>query len=380
MMFPRTNIRTEGIACTVLLGLLSFLCSCATAPQQSKIVPASKLPADAAINREAGRGGHLIVKLRLESGEEIPFLVDTGSPFTIVDKSLEEKLGKRVGKMRVWNSFGGQQRAGVFPAVPLYLGDTPLMTGDHIYSYDFKGHTTAILGLDCLSHYCIQLDFERGTMRFLNSAQTNRPDAGVAFPIAIRSGYPLVHEAGFVGESTDLLIDLGCNIDGLTARGTNRFEGIYLPESTWNNQTYSNLIVVAFSHVDALGLRFLARHLVTLDFPNHTMYLKRTDGNTLDDEGVSDPSESARKSGLKFLMNVAAKGQLPGCSANGKAPVYFEEDSAADSKSIVYKLWQNNASITHYALARTNLQAPWVLQKAWKLGSDGKIIEEYHAP
>ena len=44
----------------------------------------STLPAEVPINQEAGRGGGLVVTVRLESGEELPFWVDTGTraPFS----------------------------------------------------------------------------------------------------------------------------------------------------------------------------------------------------------------------------------------------------------------------------------------------------------
>ena len=68
---------------------LMLLCSCATTPQPSAIVPASDLPADASINKDAGRGGLLYVTLRLENGEELPFYLDTGAPISAIDKSLD---------------------------------------------------------------------------------------------------------------------------------------------------------------------------------------------------------------------------------------------------------------------------------------------------
>ena len=74
---------------------LLLLCSCATTPEPPAIIPASELPADVIVNKDAGRGMWLFVTLRLESGEELPFFVDTGMTFTLFDKSLESKLGKR---------------------------------------------------------------------------------------------------------------------------------------------------------------------------------------------------------------------------------------------------------------------------------------------
>ena len=83
-------------------GCLMILSSCATAPiwfVDDSIRP--PLPAETSLNKGAGRGDNLFVTLRLETGEELLFLVDTGSPCTVLDKSLEPELGKRLGITKV---------------------------------------------------------------------------------------------------------------------------------------------------------------------------------------------------------------------------------------------------------------------------------------
>jgi hypothetical protein len=47
------------------------------------------------------------------------------------------------------------------------------------------------------------------------------------------------------------------------------------PQGTFNGEIYHKLVIDAANH-NFLGLRFLARHVVTLNFPKHTMYLRRT--------------------------------------------------------------------------------------------------------
>ena len=98
-----------------ILSLL-FLCSCAA---ENSLVPT--LPADVSLNQDAGRGGSLIVTLRLESGEELPFIVDTGTSGTFLDKSLEPKLGKPLGTA-VFQSWGVKKTNDVYAAPRLYLG------------------------------------------------------------------------------------------------------------------------------------------------------------------------------------------------------------------------------------------------------------------
>ena len=64
--------------------------------------------------------------LRLESGEELLFGVDTGTAVTSIDKSLEPKLGKRLDTIFLLN-FGVMQYAGRYAAPRLYLGNTQLI-------------------------------------------------------------------------------------------------------------------------------------------------------------------------------------------------------------------------------------------------------------
>ncbi len=237
-----------------------------------------KLPAELSINYGAGRGGLLIVPVRLEGGEGLPFVLDTGSSFTLLDKSLEPKLGKRTGTASV-QSWGVSQKLPVFAAPRLYLGGAPLVTGDQVVSDDCKKMPSdsdhpimGMLGIDCLKHYCIQLDFAAGKIRFLEPEHVNAAELGKAFPITYVGGRPFVHHDGLVaGMGTNSLIDTGYDTDGVINElgpGPSYFE-----ERVWGGQTYTNLLIGTGGYV--LGLRFLARHLVTLDFLNGTMYLRQ---------------------------------------------------------------------------------------------------------
>jgi hypothetical protein len=97
--------------------------------------------------------------------------------------------------------------------------------------------------------------------------------------------YP-IHHVGLVGENTNLLVDTGCRIDGLTERGAMWKiigAGLLSPlgigqlhSCVWDGETYTNIRIAPVADANVLGLRFLARHLVTLDFPKQTMYLKQT--------------------------------------------------------------------------------------------------------
>jgi hypothetical protein len=291
----------------MLLSLL-LLCSRATA---DSIHP--QLPADVTMNQGAGRGSWLIVALRLESGEELPFMVDTGSPITLLDESLQPKLGKRLETMTFSSPAGGKQESGVYPAPKLHLGSALLTTDSYIATYSCKQLSArahqrimGILGMDCLRHYCVQLDFHDGEMRFLASDHLNTAELGNAFPLSFSnkgqnlplvlssSGQndciPFIQHVGLLGGTIiNSFIDTADNVDGAVEKGVikghyiTRFvhwliksRAVRLRKCVWDGQTYTNLKVQTRPDANRLGLSFLARHLVTFDFPNQTMYLKQT--------------------------------------------------------------------------------------------------------
>jgi predicted aspartyl protease len=241
-----------------------------------------ELPPEMAINKEAVRAGIFSVTLRLESGEELPFDVDTGTSVTILDSSLETRLGKKLGRW-TFETLHGKEKLNVYAAPKLYLRSVSLMTGKNVATCHF-GRPSGILGMDCLCHYCIQLDFETGKMRFLDPSLVDTAKSGKAFPITFRGVCPFIHHGSLTGNGSNAYsrIDTGFNIDGRVRVGKDVIREpnsgeVYLPKCVWDGNTYTNLLVVAGGEdANLIGLRFLARHLVTLDFPERTLYLKQT--------------------------------------------------------------------------------------------------------
>jgi len=281
--------------------ILLLVLMCSSAMEHS--VHAS-LPSEVSMNEMAGRGGVLIVTLRLENGQKLPFIVDTGTSGTLIDKSLEPKLGKPIATA-VHQSWGVKGTNNAYAAPKLYLGGVPLMmTGPAVVAYDFRKDSSAfgrsimgILGMDVLENYCIQLDFAAGKMRFLDDARADKRKWGKAFPIVALNSHdsrPAVacNLLGLQGPHS--LIDSGCDSDGwlmpkyfqqwtnqtiAPAKGEARS-----PDGYFDREKYL-FVSLARNDVesDGIGLRFLARHLVTLDFPNHVLYLKRQSISPLPD-------------------------------------------------------------------------------------------------
>jgi hypothetical protein len=342
---------TETIRAMFKLGSLGsslslvFLCCCAT-----ENAVGATLPAKVPINKEAGRGGWLVVTLRLESGEELPVVVDTGTSATFLDKSLEPKLGKCLDTAE-FQSWGTKKKVNVYAAPKVYLGGATLMMPPRILTDDFKSWASAtghpimgMLGLDCLRHYCIQLDFAAGKMRFLDNEQADKQKWGKAFPIVplnSKDGRAAVAENLFGTQGPHSLIDSGIREDGWlmpqyfqqwTNRAVPPGKGeARLPNGAFGGERYP---LVSLRRIDVesdgIGLRFLARHLVTLDFPKQTLYLQRQSIGPL-----PDPSWKRFEALEPVIMEVLGED----VKAARKELVRVEQSSATElEKAIARKL------------------------------------------
>lgn len=347
-----------GFSATISALVCFFMCSCATdrpAPQ--------RLPAEVPFNQEAGRGGLLIVTVQLESGEKLPFVVDTGASGSLLDTSLAPKLGKPTGTVQS-HRWGVTQTNHVYNAPKLFLGGVALqMTGPAIIAYDCRKELPyarppimGLLGMDVLEHYCIQLDFTAGKMRFLPDEPGSKTNWGRAFPIVAlnaNDARPGVAENLLGWHGPHSLIDIGCNSDGWLM--TNHFQRwtnhavapgageARAPHGYFAGEKYP-LVSVQRNNVesDGIGLRFFARHLVTLDFPNHTLYLARKSIGPL-------PNPNIKATTLPALDQLIADWLLEDTNAIQSELARLEHSRATErEETIARKLaaaWANEPKI-----------------------------------
>jgi hypothetical protein len=401
LISPMLKPRLFGVLVSLML-----LCSCATEKPTR-----SQLPADATLNKNAGRGGWIIVTLRLESGEELPFLLDTGAPWTLFDKSHEPKLGKRVATGTNWN-FGTALEAGIYAAPKLYLGNTVLMmTGSNIGTEDCKKISATagrpimgILGMDVLEHYCIQLDFAARRMRFLDDEQASKKGWGKPFALTnLGNGCFSISENLTGAKGPASMIDTGALYGGwlmpdLYQQWTNQAKlpadgEVRSPYGVLAGERYPDIYLDRLDEKSLLkdetniswngiGLRFLSRHLVTLDFPKRTLYLKRTSIGPLVDKDTIAAGKAAGKKALRFLESLKKQGQLPGWSKKEKYAHRRETFSFTYPDTVAFNHLQKkgDSSIYHYEVTRASTTSPWKLQKAWRADQNDHTVEDYHVP
>jgi hypothetical protein len=298
---------------------LMLLCSCATHPLEPGDLAASALPSEVGI-KILEKSPHfdapyVKVTLHLENGTEFKCVVDTGSPETVLPKSVEQQLGKRLGRGRLRTLDGPVEKEEFYATPKIYLGDTPLKLGDRIGVWT---NSEGVLGMDCLRHYCVQLDFQTGKMRFLKSGDADANQLGKAFSLtSLRYAY--IRQNNFFDQKDSLLlIDTGDPLDGMMNPKLLRqaveerkaqpvpigvvgdYKGklpkfALFPTCSWNGETYTNLIIES-GHPDIIGLRFLARHQVTFDFPKKVMYLKYWGEKVYPEAVISQNKEEATSS------------------------------------------------------------------------------------
>jgi hypothetical protein len=262
-----------------------------------------KLPKDLPLAKDAGEGGEIYVMIHLHSGEAFPFVLDTGSSWTIFDQQLESKLGTRLSTGTIWR-WGKSQDTGLYESPALYLGGARLqMTGNYVAVNDFtelaktaQHPICGILGMDVLEHYCIQIDFAAGKLHFLDGEHADKSKWGRAIPMTNIGDGCLVIDQNLTGaKDAGSLIDTGCNYGGwlvpeLYDKWTNATVtlaegGVHAPNGILNGEKYRELGLHkldrqtvnsgdAHMQFNGVGLRALSRYTVTFDFPNRTMYLR----------------------------------------------------------------------------------------------------------
>ena len=310
------NHSANRSSCLCQIVTFCLLCSCATAPVSTPVA----LPPEVPLNAGAGKGDPIFVTLSLNGDKELLFVMDTGATGTFLDSSLAPELGKALRQVQILDNTTGRGKVvALYKAPPLFLGETRLATGREVGVVDFSllrrvagRPIMGVLGMDCLSHYCLQLDFAANKLRFLKPQLTNGAELGRAFAVKFPTGIPVVAGNVLGVQGFDTIVDTGdtgsgalgtslvkkspgrasslmtnglaASLSGAHAEAKGRFTNC-----TFGEEKYD--LILSENSTTSVGLAFLARHEVTFDFPGRKMYLKlRGDGRRPDpgeDVGLS---------------------------------------------------------------------------------------------
>lgn len=248
----------------------------------------------------ARHGDCLLVPVEL-GDRQFQFMVDTGATFSIVDTELESRLDPVPGFAKI-NGQGGHKRYLLRDAS---VGKSRMpLTGRAVCidlsrfreasGYDIRG----VLGMSFLKSRVVHIDFDAGKLSILKSAPSA---AGTDFPLLYNNlDLPQLDVDIPDGQTIAFMVDTGMAGRGLMLRSfrfddlveNGRLEVIGPPalqatfegnvmrrEGRINKFSLGNCtherIMVGEGPQNRIGLRLLSRYVVTFNFPNDRMYLKR---------------------------------------------------------------------------------------------------------
>ena len=371
------------ITCFAHLALFfagAFLAGC-QAPQR-EISSAPQVLAEFTFPRDA----KLILLPVTFQGQEHTFCLDTGSTDVVFDVSLKDKLGKRVLWPKKGRAAHGEPiKVEYFRAPQAQLGPLSLKGSVLVAVTDLKQlspHLTekaqGIIGMDFLKKYVVQIDFDEARVSFLKAEtdvdllsflrpkKNEHPEWGEPVRIQYEFFCELPHVKGRIhdGISVSFMVDTGwsdalCLLDSRIFKKVRRETELELlaRRTTVAGQTSSKikaaiveaLSVGSYKHQDVifrqgndsiLGLPFLSRHLVTFDFPNRRLYLKK--GRRFD-----KPSDfSFEPYDLGFHLR-RQRGNIFVCSVDPNGPAHARGIRQDDIVLTV-----NDQDVTSYSMAK----------------------------
>lgn len=238
------------------------------------------------------------------------FLVNTGNATTTIDDSLRQSLALEKIKVEVRGRRGTETRDR-FGGLEARLGNLPLEFPLGVEAADFAAMREKLdldflgeIGMDVLAQHVVQIDFDEGLLRFLSSLPPAPGEAIRITPLGGEGGAPTIPvilpgrpaEKFIVatargGNSLEIRSEILGQLEekkqvtildkekGVTRSGNLLYEAGRL-ESVQIGKFRHSGIMVNSAEQNVVGLAYLARYVVTFDFPRSKLYLKK--GKSLD--------------------------------------------------------------------------------------------------
>lgn len=266
-------------------------------------VAADRRPLQSAEFDVAPDGDFLMLPVVINQ-REYPFLVSTGLVTTVIDNRLRTKLELTKLEPRGPAGRGGLGRAR-FGGLSAALGSIPLEFPDGIEAGDFDAMRDKLdlecsgeLGMDVFRRYVVQIDFDEGKLRLLSSVPAGAGESLRITPMGAEGGAPLISvtipgipaekfivHTSRAANSLELSNELFSRLEEkekLTVldqdKGVTRSAGVNYQSGRLHavqiGKARHDDLFVNTGEQNAVGLAYLARYVVTLDFPRNRLYWK----------------------------------------------------------------------------------------------------------
>jgi hypothetical protein len=294
-------------SCCILAFLLVFLtCSTRVPTNPSQVLAEFDIFSD---------GDQLLLPVEFDGKEQL-FILDTGASMTFYDSAFYQQLGEALGIVKARTEQGFVEYPW-FKAPDAFVGRlslntrVPVLCGDLRAFRETDGHQEmGLIGCDFLRQHCIRIDFDAGKLEFLAAVEA---EPGFAIPLAFVQNWSYEVKVSIAGEEERFKIDTGHSDYNSGKLEATLFERLLNERKL--KKISRDQVVTAFGskgdtiaalndfglgpfthqqlyfskgHHNVLGLRYLSRYIVTFDFPNEKMYLKK--GKRFDEPDGLDQS------------------------------------------------------------------------------------------
>lgn len=233
------------------------------------------------------------------------FLVSTGQVTTTIDESLRSKFELFKIKVELRGKRGVQVRDR-FGGLRAMLGTIPLEFPAGVETGEYQALAEKLdlecqgeIGMDVLQRHILQIDFDQGILRFLASLPPSPGEAFRMTPLGGEGGAPTIPatisgispekfivSTARAGNAIEIRSELLGQLEakqqvkifdkekGITRSGsllyqTGRLDAVQVGKFRHEG------VMVNSAEQNAIGLSYLARYIVTFDFPRSKMYLKK---------------------------------------------------------------------------------------------------------
>jgi hypothetical protein len=231
----------------------------------------------------------------------VNFVVDTNSSLTVFDKSLISLLGPSLGKLGV-ETTGSFMITDQFQPPPMTIGTLEVQSGKPVICIDLTELKEAagiafdgVLGMDVLSQYVVDIDFDAGELRFLAETPPAIKEQRTSLPLDTKTGVPTIRvdqpalcnafriDTGSSGSCVERpifesllhsqLLDLGPDYAAATPTGSVTAKLGLLKRLEVGPYSHESLLVES-GPMSLLGLSYLSRFNWTFDFPCGVAYMQ----------------------------------------------------------------------------------------------------------
>ncbi len=298
-MSMRRQARSATAVCMLVVWTQSFSLLGASEPDETASKPATRQSFKFDLDN-----GLVFVPVRI-GAKEYQFVLDTGCTGIVFDTSLRPYLGQRIDTVGIEDPTGKGITLDLYAAPDAQVGSLP-MNKQPVACYDFTEIREAvgrdihgILGMDFLKDWITAIDFDEGRLDFLPAGTAKQPAWGESITFDYdNNGSPQICSTLGKDVETFFMLDTGDagtgdleepfvmllanfhevrmtgNTRSMTISGSHLSKAIRLSQLTVGPFRHENLRF-SCGNQNILGLGYLSRYRVTIDFPNQRLYLAK---------------------------------------------------------------------------------------------------------